>query len=198
MPDSLLSTFRRVTLTLVSPMTLHRHLIEQTLRSYRPVRHRSLTPAHCRARLQWVLARSGWNHTDRGCIMFSDESRFQLCPDDHQRRVWRPPDQGADPAFNIASHLGPQSGVMVRGAIFFPSIRGILTEQRYVDDTLKIVLLPFLLLYPGLNFQQDNARPHTARVAMNCLSNCRLLSCPASNRACLRYDGKATASATEC
>ncbi|GFV80646.1 transposable element Tc1 transposase [Trichonephila clavipes] len=41
-------------------------------------------------------------------------------------------------------------------------IRGTLTAQWYADD-----ILPFLLQYPGLIFQQDNAKPYEARVAMN-------------------------------
>ncbi|GFV51685.1 hypothetical protein TNCV_1320411 [Trichonephila clavipes] len=43
--------------------------------------------------------------------MFSDESRFQLCPDDHRKRVWRRPGQRGDPAFPIARHKDPQPGV---------------------------------------------------------------------------------------
>ncbi|GFX17174.1 transposable element Tc1 transposase [Trichonephila clavipes] len=46
------------------------------------------TPAHCRARIRWRLARSGWNEADCGRIVFSDESRFQLCPDDYRRLPW--------------------------------------------------------------------------------------------------------------
>ncbi|GFV04107.1 uncharacterized protein TNCV_917281 [Trichonephila clavipes] len=33
----------------------------------------------------------GRNYADWRFIMFSDEFRFQLCPDDHRRRVWRRP-----------------------------------------------------------------------------------------------------------
>ncbi|GFT95076.1 transposable element Tc1 transposase [Trichonephila clavipes] len=50
--------------------------------------------------------------------MFSAESCFQLCPDDHRRRVWRRPGQRADPAFHIARHTSPQQGVMKPGLIF--------------------------------------------------------------------------------
>ncbi|GFX70421.1 transposable element Tc1 transposase [Trichonephila clavipes] len=78
-------------------------------------------PIHCQARLQWCLARSGWNQADWGHIVFSDESCFQLCPDDHRRRVWRRPGQCADPAFTIACHTGPQLGVIVWGAVSFDS-----------------------------------------------------------------------------
>ncbi|GFS65978.1 uncharacterized protein TNCV_2510131 [Trichonephila clavipes] len=77
---------------------------ERNLRSYRPLRNLPLTPAHCRARLQWCLASSGWNHADWERIVFSDESHFQLCPDVHRRRVWRRPGQRSDPAFTIAGH----------------------------------------------------------------------------------------------
>ncbi|GFU13331.1 uncharacterized protein TNCV_3843291 [Trichonephila clavipes] len=70
---------------------IHRWRIERNLRSYRPLRHLPLTPAHCRIRLQWCLARSGLNHADWGRIVFSDESRFPLRPDDHRRRICRRP-----------------------------------------------------------------------------------------------------------
>ncbi|GFX47522.1 HTH_Tnp_Tc3_2 domain-containing protein [Trichonephila clavipes] len=50
--DSLLSTIRHTTRTRVSTMTFHRRLIEQNLRSYRPLRHLPFAPARCRARLQ--------------------------------------------------------------------------------------------------------------------------------------------------
>ncbi|GFV62196.1 HTH_Tnp_Tc3_2 domain-containing protein [Trichonephila clavipes] len=86
-PDSSLSTIRRVTRTRVSTIIIQKQLTQRNLRSYRPLRHLPLTPAHCVARLQWCLARSGWNHADWRRIVFSDESRFQLCPDDHGRRV---------------------------------------------------------------------------------------------------------------
>ncbi|GFU50147.1 transposable element Tc1 transposase [Trichonephila clavipes] len=68
---------------------------------------------------QWCLNRPGWNHADLGRIVFSDKSRFDLCPDDHQRRVWRRPGQRADPAFTIARRTGPQPAVIVSGAISF-------------------------------------------------------------------------------
>ncbi|GFX00029.1 HTH_Tnp_Tc3_2 domain-containing protein [Trichonephila clavipes] len=54
-----------------------------------------------------------WNNADWRRIVFSDEYRFQLCPDDHQKRVWRRPGQCADPAFTIRRHTCPQPGVMV-------------------------------------------------------------------------------------
>ncbi|GFU63347.1 transposable element Tc1 transposase [Trichonephila clavipes] len=73
---------------------------------------------------------------------------------------------------------------MVWGAISFDSrtplvvIRSTLTEQRYVDDILRTVLLLFLLQYHGLIFQHDIARSRTARTAMNCLTASQTLPWP--------------------
>ncbi|GFY00402.1 transposable element Tcb2 transposase [Trichonephila clavipes] len=44
-------------------------------------------------------------------------------------------------------------------------MRGTLTGQHYVDDILRPHVGPFLNGLPGAIFQQDNARPHTTRVA---------------------------------
>ncbi|GFU59593.1 HTH_Tnp_Tc3_2 domain-containing protein [Trichonephila clavipes] len=215
-PDSSLSTTRRATRTRVSTMIIHKRIVEQSLQSYRPLHHLPLTSAHCQIRLQWCLTRSGWNHANWGRLVFSDESYFQLCPDDHRKRVWRHPGQQTDSAFTIARHTGPQTGVMVWGAIYFDGrtplvvIRGTLRAQWCVDDILRTVLLPFLLQYPGLILQQHNSRPHSARVVV-CLAGVPALSYSLSiiflasyitrylsNRACLGYDGKATASTWDC
>ncbi|GFT97447.1 transposable element Tc1 transposase [Trichonephila clavipes] len=92
--------------------------------------------------------------------VFSDESRFPLCLDDHRRRIWRRTGQRADPAFTVACHTCPQPGVIDWDAISFDSrtplviIRGTLTTKRCVDDILRTVLPPFLLQYLGLIFQK--------------------------------------------
>ncbi|GFV63749.1 transposable element Tcb2 transposase [Trichonephila clavipes] len=48
-------------------------------------------------------------------------------------------------------------------------MRGTLTGQRYVDDILRPHVGSFINGLPGAIFQQDNARPHTARVAQDFL-----------------------------
>ncbi|GFX35771.1 transposable element Tc1 transposase [Trichonephila clavipes] len=54
-------------------------------------------------------------------------------------------------------------------------IRCTLTSQGYVDHILGTVLLPFIQQYLGFIWQQDNARPQNARVAMKCLTACQTL-----------------------
>ncbi|GFU71645.1 transposable element Tcb2 transposase [Trichonephila clavipes] len=54
-------------------------------------------------------------------------------------------------------------------------MRGTLTGQRYVDDILRPHVGPFLNGLPRAIFQQDNARPHTARVAQDFLHHFQTL-----------------------
>ncbi|GFV02904.1 DDE_3 domain-containing protein [Trichonephila clavipes] len=48
-------------------------------------------------------------------------------------------------------------------------MRGTLTCQRYVDGIHRHHVVPFLNGLPVAVFQQDNARPHTARVSQDFL-----------------------------
>ncbi|GFV84811.1 DDE_3 domain-containing protein [Trichonephila clavipes] len=57
-------------------------------------------------------------------------------------------------------------------------MRGTLTGQRYVDDILRLHVRLFLNGFPGAIFQQDNARPHTARVAQVFLRHFQTLPWP--------------------
>ncbi|GFY23524.1 transposable element Tcb1 transposase [Trichonephila clavipes] len=64
---------------------------------------------------------------------------------------------------------------MVWGAIAYDSrstlivMRGTITGQRYVDDILRPHVGYFPNGLPGVIFQEDNAPPHTARVAQDFL-----------------------------
>ncbi|UYV81341.1 Transposase [Cordylochernes scorpioides] len=135
-PESTLSTIQRVTGTQVSKMTINRRLRERNLSARRPLRFLPLTLVHRQVRLQWCQERSTWNCADWGRIVFSDESRFLLCPDDRRKRVWRRSGQRVDPGLTVEHHTGPQQGVMVWGAISIDSrtplvvIPGTLTAQR--------------------------------------------------------------------
>ncbi|GFT25235.1 transposable element Tcb2 transposase [Trichonephila clavipes] len=44
-----------------------------------------------------------------------------------------------------------------------------MTAQWYVHNILKPHVLPLKQRLPGAIFQQNNARPHTARVSQDCL-----------------------------
>ncbi|GFV66214.1 transposable element Tcb2 transposase [Trichonephila clavipes] len=70
---------------------------------------------------------------------------------------------------------------MVWGAIAYNTrsprvlIRGTMTAQRNVNDILQPHVLPLMQWLPGAIFQQDNARPYTARVSKDCLRTVTIL-----------------------
>ncbi|GFW83617.1 transposable element Tcb2 transposase [Trichonephila clavipes] len=143
----------------IVPQTISRHLAEANLKSKRPFRALPLTPEQRQLHLQWCQARSMWNVTDWQKVVFSDESRFVLGTDDIRVRVRR------CPAYDSRSTL--------------IVMRGTLTGQRYVDDILRTHVGSFLNGLTGAIFQQDNVRPHTARVAQDFLRHFQTLSWPA-------------------
>ncbi|GFW42111.1 uncharacterized protein TNCV_1905691 [Trichonephila clavipes] len=91
---------------------------------------------------------------------------------------------GTIPPHCSASHC-PHSWCNGLRAIAYDSrstlnvMRRTLTGQRYVDDILRLHLGPFLNGLPGAIFQQDNARPHTARVAQDFLRHFQTVPWPA-------------------
>ncbi|GFU66897.1 transposable element Tcb1 transposase [Trichonephila clavipes] len=153
------STIRADVGVAIVPQTISSHLAEANLKSKRPFRALPLSPEHQQLRLQWCQARSMWNVPDWQKVVSSDESRFVLGTDDNRVRVWR------RPAYDSRSTL--------------IVMRGTLTGQRCVDDILQLHVGPFLNGLPGAIFQQDNARPHTARVAQDFLRHFQTLPWPA-------------------
>ena len=85
-PDTLLSGASSVSVT---SKTIHRRFIERVLRSRRPLYRLPLTSVQHQACLQWCRAHLHWNVTDWSRIVFSNEYRFELSPNDQWRRVWR-------------------------------------------------------------------------------------------------------------
>ncbi|GFY07108.1 transposable element Tcb2 transposase [Trichonephila clavipes] len=162
-----------------------RRLTEVGLRSRRPLRRLPLTPHHRQCRLDFCRPRATWSVTDWRRVVFSDESRFSLSADDHRTRVWRRSGQRSDPAFIVERHTAISQGVTVWGAISWDTrsslvvLQGTLTARRYVDDILTPIVLPMLSSRPGAIYQQDNARPHTARLSQQCLQGYDVLPWPA-------------------
>ncbi|GFU39292.1 transposable element Tcb1 transposase [Trichonephila clavipes] len=70
-------------------------------------------------------------------------------------------------------HTGPAPGIMVWGGIGYHSrtplvrIAGTLNSQRYISEMLEPVVLPYLQGLATAIFQQDNARPHVARIVQS-------------------------------
>ncbi|UYV72228.1 hypothetical protein LAZ67_9002254 [Cordylochernes scorpioides] len=136
-----------------------------------------------RQRLEWCRARSAWM-TEWHRVVFSDESRFCLSSDSRRVRVWRRRGERSNPAAIVERPTVRQRGIMVWGAIAYDSrspllrIQGTMTAQRYIDDVLRPVTLPYLQGVPNALYQQDNARPHTARISQQALQDVQMLPWP--------------------
>ncbi|UYV78675.1 RGS9 [Cordylochernes scorpioides] len=137
----------------ISTRTISRRLGANGLHSCRPLRRLPLTPPNRRQRLEWCRARSTWM-TEWHRVVFSDESRFCLSSDSRRVRVWRRRGEMSNPAAIVERPTVRQRGIMVWGAIAYDSrspllrIQGTMTAQRYVDDVLRPVTLPYLQGYP--------------------------------------------------
>ncbi|UYV75065.1 GTF2IRD2 [Cordylochernes scorpioides] len=167
----------------ISTRTISRRLVANGLHSCRPLRRLPLTPPNRRQRLEWCRARSTWM-TEWHRVVFSDESRFCLSSDSRRVRVWRRGGERSNPAAIVERPTVRQRGIMVWGAIAYDSrspllrIQGTITAQRYVDDVLRPVTLPYLQGVPNALYQQDNARPHTARISQQALQDVQMLPWP--------------------
>ena len=123
-------------------------------------------------RHQWCVPEGKLCKSWRQCwqaFLFTDESRFNLFRTDGRRRVYRRRNERYADCFVIERDRLSGGSVMVWGGIAYGrrtqlhNIRGNLNAIRYRDEILSPHLVPFLLQH-NLTLQQDNARPHVARI----------------------------------
>ncbi|UYV83805.1 hypothetical protein LAZ67_X000187, partial [Cordylochernes scorpioides] len=113
-----------------------------------------------------------------------NKRNFCLSSDSRRVRVWRRRGERSNPAAIVERPTVRQRGIMVWGAIAYDSrspllrIHGTMTAQRYVDDVLRPVTLPYLQGVYNALYQQDNARPHTARISQQALQDVQMLPWP--------------------
>ncbi|GFW17363.1 transposable element Tcb1 transposase [Trichonephila clavipes] len=117
----------------------------------------------------WVAE---WNE-----VVFTDESRICLQHHYGRIRVWRHHGERMLNSCVMHRHASPASVIMVWGGIGYHSrtplvcIAGTLNSQRYITEVLEPVVLPYLQVLAAAIFQQDNARPHMARIVQRFFVN---------------------------
>ncbi|GFX21214.1 HTH_Tnp_Tc3_2 domain-containing protein [Trichonephila clavipes] len=175
-----------------------RRLTEVGLRSRRPLRRLPLTPHHKQCRLDFCRPRQLGSVTDWRRVIFSDES------DSVSVMMTTAHVSGGAPASGPIRHL-LSSGIQhftrcdsvgsnfLGHTIIFSGPSRHFDSCRYVDDILTPIVLPMLSSRPGAIYQQDNARPHTARLSQQ--KGYDVLPWPArcrsfANRACLDALGR--------
>ena len=109
-------------------------------------------------------------------VLFTDESSFTLYRADGRRRVYRRHGERFAGACVVERDRFGGGSVMVWGGIAhgiksqFIIVAGNMTAVRYRDEILRSVAVP-LVQQRNLILQQDNARPHVARVCQDFLAN---------------------------
>ncbi len=170
----------------ISAQTVRNRLREAHLRARRPHRGLDLTAVRRRNRLEWANAHIRWRLAFWRGVLFTDESRFSLYRADGRQRVWhRVGERFAD--VNVVDRVAHGGGgVMVWAVVCYGQrtqvhfIAGILNAQRYHDEILRPIVVPFIHDH-HLMLQHDNARPHVARICTQFLKaeNIPVLAWPA-------------------
>ena len=106
-------------------------------------------------------------------MLFRDESRFLLKEVDGRLRVYRRRGERYLDCVERRDACGGGSimiwaGINSRHKTDLVFINGRLTGVRYRDEILTRHVVPFIRRHGGV-FQQDNARPHVARVCIDFL-----------------------------
>ncbi|GFW10566.1 transposable element Tcb2 transposase [Trichonephila clavipes] len=123
---------------------------------------------------QYVI---GFKQHDWSQVLFTDESRFSLECNTRRVLVWRDRGTRNNPAFVRERSQYRRAGWMVWGGISIGGrtdlhiIRnGTLTGRRYADEMLRPHVIPYAgAIGDSFVFQDDNARPHRARLVENIL-----------------------------
>ena len=153
----------------LSASTVHRRLSRAGLVAHMPLRRLPFSRDHQRLRLQWARERRHWRAEWRN-VVFSDKSRFNMSYNDGRIDVRRYAGERNLRVCILQRHKGPTPSVIVWGAIGynmrprFLRIEGNLNRNRYIREVLQPEVLPLLQATPHTIFQQDNARPHMARI----------------------------------
>ncbi|GFV98343.1 transposable element Tcb2 transposase [Trichonephila clavipes] len=135
---------RYATGTTVSTQTVRNRLHGVGLYARRPMVCVRLTSRHRRDRREWATEHVNWRKNEWSNVVFSDESRFSVHPDNRRIFIWRDRDSRNNPAFVHESVRFGGGGVLVYGGIsidgridFYIFRDGPLTVRReYVWDAL--------------------------------------------------------------
>ena len=161
----------------ISPKTVGSRLREIGLRARRPYVGLPLTQARRLRRMAWLTAHAPRLFPMRQWrLLFTDESRFTLYRADGRRRVYRRRGERFADACVVERDRFEGGSVMFWGGIAHGIksqliiVAGNMTAVRYRDEILRPVAVP-LVQQRNLILQQDNARPHVARVCQDFLAN---------------------------
>lgn len=155
----------------VSRETVNRRLVQHGYRARRMTKVPRLTVRHRVARLQWARRHRRWQLGHWRHVIFTDESRYILDRTDGRQRVRRL--RGENLRNDCVQETNQAGGgsVMVWAGIHYGGKTPLAAPEGNVNavvyrDILERHCLPYARRVYGNNFQlqDDNARPHRARL----------------------------------
>lgn len=168
--------------------TVRRCIHKCWLKLYRAQRKPYINKRQQRLRLIWTQAHRNWSHARRKNILWSDESAFTIVYGNNGRSILRTKDEKDIPECYRRVVQKPAS-VLVWGCISAAGMgalhicNGTVNAEAYIQ-ILEQAMMPSKRRLFGQRqciFQQDNAKPHTARITSAWLARhrIRLLDWPA-------------------
>ncbi|GFV30033.1 transposable element Tcb2 transposase [Trichonephila clavipes] len=130
-----------------------------------------ITSRHRRDRREWATEHVNWMRNEWSNVLFSDESRFSVHPDNRHIFIWRDRGSRNNSAF-VHESVRFGGGVLVYGCIsidertdLYINRDGPLTARRYRDEILRPIVVPYTAAI-GDDFilMDDNCRPHRANL----------------------------------
>lgn len=177
----------------VSKSTVRRSLYKENLRCRLARPKLLVSEANIAARLNWCLAHQDWTVRQFRRVLWSDESTVSLFQQGSCSRVWREPKEewNVECVTSTVKHSPRRmywDAFSWYGVGPLIPIHGSVTAASYTE-TLQRHLLPALEGFPGISdrgrplFQQDNARPHTAKLTKRFLTenHVRVVDWPAQS-----------------
>ncbi len=134
----------------ISAQTVRNRLREAHLHAHRPHQGLDLTAVRRRNRLEWANAHIRWRLALWRGVLFTDESRFSLYRADGRQRVWRRVGERFAEVNIVDRVAHGGGGVMVWAGVCYGQrtqvhfIDGILNAQRYRDEILRPIVVPFI------------------------------------------------------
>lgn len=161
----------------ISGRTVRNRLREANLTPHRPAIRPVLERHHQTARLNWATRHIRWVFNQWQQVLFTDESRFCLYTHDGRLRCYRRRGERYQDGCVVERVRQGGGSIMVWGGITWTDrtqlvlVDGNLNAVRYRDEIVDQHILPFINAHAPITLQQDNARPHVARVITDHLTN---------------------------
>ncbi|GFY11236.1 transposable element Tcb2 transposase [Trichonephila clavipes] len=142
---------RSATGTPVSTQTVRNRLHGLGLYARQPMVCARLTSRHHRDRREWATEHVNWRRNEWSNVLFSDEPRFSVHPDNRRIFIWRDRGSRNNLAFVHASVRFGGGGVLV-------------------DEILRPIVVPYsAAIGDDFILMDDNCRPHCANLVKDFL-----------------------------